>query len=61
MDHLEANDNWATVSDGIGSVLDYLYRIKGFDLADAYGNNDDTKDVDPSTADWLILHGWGDP
>ena len=53
-------NHYLAISAGAGNPLDYLYGIFNFENVDAYGQSNDTKDVDPNTADWLILHGWGD-
>ena len=49
----------AQVTAGVGSPLDYMFEVTNFSQADAYGDSADSKDVDASTADWLILYGWG--
>ena len=64
-DHIEARQaaasvsNYVEVSDGVGSAIDYMYRATNFGQTTANGNSSDTKDVDATTADWLILLGWG--
>ena len=64
VDHLNAAlskadpDHWAELS---SAAADYLYRVEGFERADAYSSDpDDEIHFDPGgeVADWLLTHGW---
>jgi hypothetical protein len=63
LDHLKALGNWAQMActdDNPAENAPYVYELTGFDYKAARPpqNEDDTKEIDPSAADWLVTEGW---